>query len=263
MPVGRGDQSSLVGWAINNLPNVFPIAHPTDYNCTLISTTTMSDIETLITQIQQESTKEEFPIDIPVYQSAGLEPTYPILYAGNLKSQLCFFGRDLGKDEVYSRQPLYGAAGTLVRQGVYRTIYQTDTQNKKELEKVCDRLLLTNTVPYKPPGNKAYSAAVKKRFRPFIEQLLVLYWEGNRIITLGTEAFKWFAPYGGKKEVDDFWRRSDRYSAELNISLKATDNKGLTHQKPVTLCPLPHPSPLNRTYYAQFPTMLQERLDSK
>ena len=220
----------------------------------------MSEIETLIGKIKQEAERESFPIDIPVYKATGLESTQPILYAGNLKSQLCFFGRDLGRDEVYARQPLYGAAGTLVRQGFYVAMHQRKTEDKKELESVCQRILLTNTVPYKPPGNKAYSVAVKKRFRPFIENFLVLHWQGQQIITLGNEAFNWFTPYGGKGEVAAFFKRSDRYAAKLDVTLRATDDRGMEHLKTVTLLPLPHPSPLNQKYYAKFPQMLQERL---
>jgi uracil-DNA glycosylase len=144
----------------------------------------MSDLETLIEQVQQEAKRAEFPIDIPVYKSARLEPTQPVLYAGNLQSPLCFFGRDLGRDEVHARQPLIGAAGTLVRQGFYQAIHHQKATSKEDLQTICDRVLLTNTVPYKPPGNKAYSAEVKERFRPFIERLLVLHWQGNQIITL-------------------------------------------------------------------------------
>jgi uracil-DNA glycosylase len=221
----------------------------------------MSDLENLIKQIQIEAETEEFPIDVPVYQSAKLEPTYPILYAGNLKSQICFFARDLGKDEVFARQPLYGAAGTLVRQGVYRTIYQQEGKTKEELQKVCDRLLLTNTVPYKPPGNKAYSPQVKARFRPWIERLLVLHWQGNQILTLGNEAFEWFTPYGEKGEIKAFFQKSDRYSSKLEVTLKAIDDEGKQYQKQVSLLPLPHPSPLNQKYYALFPQMLQDRLN--
>ena len=221
----------------------------------------MPEIENLIAQIKQEAERESFPIDVPVYKAAGLESTQPILYAGNLKSQLCFFGRDLGRDEVYARQPLYGAAGTLVRQGFYWAMHQRKTEDKKELASVCQRILLTNTVPYKPPGNKAYSVAVKKRFRPFIENFLVLHWQGQQIITLGNEAFNWFTPYGRKGEVAGFFKRSDRYAAKLNVTLRATDDLGREHLKTVTLLPLPHPSPLNQKYYAKFPQMLQERLD--
>ncbi len=220
----------------------------------------MSDIANLIQAVQQEAEREDFPIDVPVYQAAKLAPTTPILYAGNLRSKLCFFGRDLGRDEVHGRQPLYGAAGTLVRQGFYWAVHKKRSNDKQILATVCDRLLLTNTVPYKPPGNKAYSMEVKHRFRPFIERLLVLHWQGHQIISLGTEAFKWFEPYGRRGEVNGFFRRGDRFESALNVTLTATDNQGLEHQKVVTLMPLPHPSPLNQRYYAKFPQMLQDRL---
>jgi uracil-DNA glycosylase family 4 len=221
----------------------------------------MSDIETLIAEIYQEAKREPFPIDIPIYQTSGKDPYQPILYTGNLKSHICFFGRDLGRDEVFAGQPLIGAAGTLVREGFYRAMYHKQAKNKQELQAICDRVLLTNTVPYKPPGNKAYATEVKERFRPFVERLLAIHWQGHQIITLGTEAFKWFAPYGGKGEVIKFFQRSDRFSAKLNITLHATDESGLQYQRPVTLLPLPHPSPLNQQYYEKFPQMLQQRLN--
>ena len=220
----------------------------------------MSDIATLIADIETEAKREEFPIDIPVYKSANLDPTYPILYAGNLQSPLCFFGRDLGRDEVHAQQPLIGAAGTLVRQGFYQVIHGKKTSNPKELQTVCDRVLLTNTVPYKPPGNKAYLVKVKKRFRPYIERLLVVHWQGNQIITLGTEALKWYAPYTEKGKLDIFFKRSDRYEAKLTVSVTATDETGTQFSKSITLLPLPHPSPLNQKYYSAFPKMLQQRL---
>ena len=220
----------------------------------------MSDIQELIERVQQEAQREEFPIDIPVYKSAKLEPTHPVLYAGNLHSPLCFFGRDLGRDEVHARQPLIGAAGTKVRQGFYEMMYGKSTNSIEELKRICDRVLLSNTVPYKPPGNKAYTVKVKERFRPFVERLLVFHWQGNQIITLGTEAFKWYAPYKEKGEIDQFFKRSDRYEAKLTVSMTATDGEGNSQQKSITLLPLPHPSPLNKRYYAIFPEMLQQRL---
>lgn len=220
----------------------------------------MADIATLIAQVKAEAEREPFPLDLPVYEAAKLAPTQPVLYAGNLKSPLCFFGRDLGRDEVHARQPLYGAAGTLVRQGFYHAMYQQKIYDKRQLEKVCDRLLLTNTVPFKPPENKAYSVQVKQRFRPFVERLLVLHWQGNQIISLGTEAFMWYEPYGRRGEVKGFFRRDDRFETSLQVTLRATDEEGLEHQKVVSLSPLPHPSPLNQRYYAKFPQMLQNRL---
>ncbi|NJO97738.1 MAG: uracil-DNA glycosylase [Pleurocapsa sp. CRU_1_2] len=221
----------------------------------------MSDLETLIAQVQQEAKRAEFPLDLPVYESAGIEPTKPILYAGNLTSSLCFFGRDLGKDEVYARQPLIGASGTMVRQGFYHAVHKNKAPSREDLDNTTiERVLLTNTVPYKPPGNKAYLTKVKNRFRPFLEQLFVFHWQGNQVITLGTEAFKWFAPYGAKGEVDDFYRSSDRFDHQLTVNLSATDSQGMSHSKAITLSPLPHPSPLNQKYYTAFPKMLQSRL---
>lgn len=222
----------------------------------------MAEITSLINQVRMEAERAEFPVDIPVYRAAKLTPTEPVLYAGNLESPLCFFGRDLGRDEVHARQPLYGAAGTLVRQGFYYGMHGKSIQDKRELEKVCQRVLLTNTVPYKPPGNKAYSVAVKNRFRPFVERLLVLHWRGDQIITLGTEAFKWFDPYGQSGEVEEFYRRQDRFERTLKVTLRAVDDQGVAHQKVVSLAPLPHPSPLNQRYYAKFPGMLQNRLQA-
>ncbi len=220
----------------------------------------MKKITNLIAQLQAEAQREEFPIDRPVYESAGLDPTAPILYGGNLASQLCIFARDLGKDEVSAQQPLYGAAGRLVRQGLYRAMFHQEPTSPGDLQMVCDRVLLTNTVPYKPPGNKAYSTAVKERFRPFLERLLVEHWQGDRIITLGNEAFQWFTPYGKKGELKEFFQRSDRYTASLELTLTATDPQGIIQPKLVTLMPLPHPSPLNQKYYAQFPLLLAARL---
>lgn len=220
----------------------------------------MPNITQLVSEIQQEAESATFPIDEPVYLTAGLKPTQPILYAGNLNSQLCFFARDLGKDEVHASQPLIGAAGKLVRSGLYRAMTQEAPTKTTDLQVILDHVLLTNTVPYKPPGNKAYSQAIKKRFRPFIERLLVLHWQGTKIITLGNEAFNWFTPYSEKGVLQEFFKKSDRYSTSIEVAMIAKDNDGNLHEKLVTLMPLPHPSPLNQKYYSQFPQLLQERL---
>lgn len=118
----------------------------------------------------------------------------PVLCAGTLNSNLCFFARDLGKDEVQAQQPLVGAAGKLVRTGVYKAIFGKEPCSPQNLSDVLDYILLANTVPYKPPGNKAYSEKVKKRFRPFIEKLLVCYWKGGWIIPLKKEALDGLPP---------------------------------------------------------------------
>jgi uracil-DNA glycosylase len=221
----------------------------------------MSTIENLIDQIQKEAQRAEFPLDIPVYESVKKEPTKPILYFGNLKSNICFFGRDLGRDEVIAGEPLIGASGILVRQGFYQAIYGENTEDKEKLQSIKDRVILTNTVPYKPPENKAYGVKIKNRFRPFLEQFFVLHWQGNQIITLGTEAFKWFQNYSTKEEFNTFWEQGDRrYQKSLQITLTATDEEGKIHKKPLSIFPLPHPSPLNQKYYTRFPAMLKYTL---
>jgi uracil-DNA glycosylase len=116
-------------------------------------------------------------------------------------------------------------------------------------------------VPYKPPGNKAYSEAVKERFRPFVAELLTVHWKGTFIITLGTEAFRWFARYAEPGVADDFWLREDRYEASLGATLTSGDDKS-TSKKSVTIAPLPHPSPLNQRWYGQFPGLLLRRLEA-
>lgn len=221
----------------------------------------MANLEILLQDIQREAERETVPIDHSVYESHGLNPTRPILYAGNLQSQICFFARDLGRDEVKAQQPLYGAAGSMVRQGFFWAMYHRYATNLRELQTVCDRLLLTNTMPYKPPGNKAYTGKIKERFRPFVAQFLVCHWGGSEIITLGTEAFKWYAPYGDPGVVEAFWQRGDRYEAQLEVTLKAIDDQGIPRERPVRLYPLPHPSPLNKRFYHKFPAMLQHRLN--
>ena len=159
----------------------------------------------LCEEIRASARREEFPIDVPVYERFKKDPFQPILYAGSLKAPVCIFGRDLGKDEVRLGQPLIGAGGKLVRQGVLRA-WQAEgsadlvSPGELELQDALRYALLTNTVPYKPPGNKAYSDPVKQRFRPLILELLTRFWTGHHIIPLGTESFRWFEPYGDLQE---------------------------------------------------------------
>ncbi len=224
----------------------------------------MQTINDLIKAIHQEALRAGFPVDEAVYRRAERDPEVPILYAGSLSAPVCVFGRDLGRDEVAAAQPLIGAGGRLVRAGVYKAAHGTPPPaSDRTLESVLDRVLLTNTVPYKPPGNKAYTGAVKERFRPFVAQLLAVYWTGgDRVITLGTEAFQWFAPYAPDRDAfDTFWRQDDRYTAAIGVTLAARAG-GQVVTRPLTLLPLPHPSPLNQRWYKQFPELLARRLDA-
>ncbi len=168
----------------------------------------MRTIEHLIEDVQREAARAPFPVDSPVYERAGRDSLVPILFAGSLDAPFCIMGRDLGKDEVAAAQPLIGAGGRLVRAGIYESANgAAPPTSDRKLESVLSQVLLTNTVPYKPPGNKAYPSAVKERFRPFVAEFLADHWRrGDRLITLGTEAFQWFAPYADDRDAfAEFW----------------------------------------------------------
>ena len=197
-------------------------------------------IEILRACITEEACRESFPLDTQVYERAGRDPSVPILYAGSLDAPVAFLGRDLGREEVIRGEPLIGAAGKLVRAGIERA--------------GLDGALLTNTVPYKPPGNKAYPARVVGRFRPFVARLLTCCWSGDLLISLGNKAFEWFKPYGD--ELGPFWAdQQRRYTDELTVMLTSDGES-----RQIRLAPLPHPSPLNTRWYKQFPELLDRRL---
>lgn len=60
----------------------------------------------------------------------------------------------------------------------------------------------------------------------------MIHWQGNQIITLGTEGFKWFENYASKEDFNEFWSQGDqRYQKSLNITIKALDEQGKIHQK--------------------------------
>ena len=173
-------------------------------------------IEELREAIRAHARRGEFPIDVPIYERFKKDPFQPILYAGSLEAPICVFGRDLGKDEVRLGQPLIGIGGKLVRQGLLRAWQAAgseDAISSGSLQEAPSHALLTNTVPYKPSGNKAYSEAVKQRFRPLLLELLTRFWTGRYIISLGTEAFRWFEPYGDPDEFRTRGRSDERFDA--------------------------------------------------
>ena len=220
----------------------------------------LRSIEELKDAVRHEALQGDFPVDLEVYQRLGKDPSIPILFGGSLKAKVCFLGRDLGKDEVGSGQPLIGAGGRMIRVGVYEGRHGAPPPREdKRIESILEDVLLTNTVPYKPPGNKAYSDAIKERFRPFIEELLVDHWQGHRLISLGTEAFQWFAPYVERNRLMLFWQSETRFEEDLSLELTAGKGKDAL-SKTITLAPLPHPSPLNRRWLPLIPELLRKRL---
>jgi uracil-DNA glycosylase len=217
-------------------------------------------VSDLIAAVRREADAAEFPIDEPVYRRAGRDPKDPILFAGSLEAPVCFVGRDLGKDEVAAGQPLIGAAGRLVRLGVQSawgasSAVEVPPASGLPLQEALAHALLANTVPYKPPGNKAYPESVRRRFRPFLERLLAEHWQGHHVITLGTEAFQWFEPYGREGEFAEQRKSDSRFESAFHCHLPRHDADG----KEIVVLPLPHPSPLNRRWYDRFPGMLADR----
>jgi uracil-DNA glycosylase len=100
---------------------------------------------------------------------------------------------------------------------------------------------------------------VKKRFHAPMRTLLLRGWHGADVITLGREAFLWFGI--GDREacaaLEAFWAREDRFEASVPARLVLDDGT----QRTLRLHPLPHPSPLNATWYKKFPALLDARLE--
>ena len=191
-------------------------------------------IEELCEEIRAIARREEIPVDVPVYERFKKDPFQPILYAGSLEAPVCIFGRDLGKDEVRLGQPLIGAGGKLVRQGLLRAWQAEGSEEVVSTSKLQDApryALLTNTVPYKPPGNKAYSEPVKERFRPLILELLTRFWTGHHIIPLGTEAFRWFEPYGDLQEFRSRGRSDERFDSVFPMPTAGSRQRTLPPHK--------------------------------
>lgn len=198
-------------------------------------------------------------VDVEVYRSFERDPLEPVIGQGDPKVAVAFFGRDPGRDEVQHQMPFIGAGGQKVRGTIYRYLYGQEMPDFEASVEVGKRFFWANTVPYKPIGNKAWSMKVKKCFQPLIADLLIKGWNGTDVITLGREAFLWFAinqPREVKQQLEAFWARDDRFESSTSVLVTALDGT----QRELRLHPLPHPSPLNATWYKRFPELLAARL---
>lgn len=198
-------------------------------------------------------------LDSEVYRQFDRDPLAPIVGLGPKNARLAVFGRDPGKKEVEVGLPFVGAGGQKVREALYLHRHGQSLPDFEASLTVGDDLFWINTVPYKPLGNKAWSMAAKRRFQPLVAALLTGQWDGDRVLTLGREAFLWFG-IGQSREVRDaleaFWSREDRFSAthETELTLETGESKRFI------LAPLPHPSPLNQRWFKRFPELLAQRL---
>lgn len=198
-------------------------------------------------------------VDLAAYEASGRDPLEPVIGTGEADLPIAIFGRDPGRDEVQHQLPFIGAGGQKVRGTLYRYLYAREMPDFAASLEVGRRFFWANTVPYKPLGNKAWSMAVKRRFQPLIADLLIRGWNGVEVITLGREAFLWFAinqPREVKQRLEAFWAREDRFETTVTVTLSALDGT----RRELRLHPLPHPSPLNATWYKRFPGLLAARL---
>lgn len=198
-------------------------------------------------------------IDTATYARFGKDPLDPIIGLGDPDAPLGFFGRDPGRDEVRYGEPFIGSGGQIVRKVLYRHLHGQDMPDFDASCQLGRDFFWINTVPYKPVGNKAWSMKVKKRFHPLMRRLLIESWHGRDIITLGREAFLWFGidqPQKQRQRLEAFWAREDRFETHLDVELQADDGAA----RSFTLHPLPHPSPLNQTWFKRFPGLLEQRL---
>ncbi len=199
-------------------------------------------------------------IDLPTYREFGKDPFEPIIGLGPRDAPVGFLGRDPGKQEVKWGEPFIGSGGQKVRQGLHLAMHGEPLPDFEASREVGRHVFWANTVPYKPTGNKAWSMAVKKRFQPLMAELLITHWQGREVITLGREAFLWFGinqPREVRQALDAFWRREDRFEAIHTTTLVLEDGRDATFE----LAPLPHPSPLNQTWFKRFSELLKSRLE--
>ncbi len=198
-------------------------------------------------------------LDADVYRAASRDPLYPLLYGGNPAAPIGFYGRDPGKEEIRAGEPLIGAAGKRVRAGIFRHYHGGEPRLPEDFKQTSEDAFYANTVPYKQVANKAWGLKVTARFSELISSVLIDVWKGNELITLGNEAFHWFKLAGEKvaNKIDAHWKLEDRYERSLQLELTSAVSGS---RKLITLYPLPHPSPLNQTWYSKFPALIDARL---
>lgn len=198
-------------------------------------------------------------IDVGVYRQYDKDPLAPVIGLGDANLRIALFGRDPGREEVRHGEPFIGTGGQKVRQALYQHLHGVPLPDFAASVTVGRAFFWANTVPYKPVGNKAWPMAVKKRFQPLMAELLAMHWHGTDIITLGREAFLWFGIGQPKVERDRllaFWQSANRFQSSVSVDVGAPGQA----QRAVRLHPLPHPSPLNATWFKRFPDLLGARL---
>ncbi len=196
-------------------------------------------------------------IDHEVYASAARDPLEPVLGEGSSSCRVAVFGRDPGRHEVIWGQPFVGVGGQKVRAGLYRALHGEELPDFEASLAVGSSVFWANTVPYKPVGNVVWSPAVRRAFRPWVQDLLACAWQGTDVLAFGNEAIAWFAHDKAEAQrIREHMARPDRYASAFEAVLWGQGGE----RRAVRIHPLPHPSPLNATWAPHFPGLLAERL---
>jgi uracil-DNA glycosylase len=206
----------------------------------------------------RELARQTSGIDLEAYARYDKDPLLPILWPVPCAARVGIFGRDPGRDEIQHGEPFIGAGGQIVRRVLHQHLHGRPPPDFAAARAVGRHLFWANTVPYKPLGNKAWSMQVKQRFQPLVSRLLLEGWQGEQLITLGREAFLWFGIGQARAErerLEAFWGSEPRFAQSIDVLLR---RDGV--ERRLQLHPLPHPSPLNATWYRRFPELLAARL---
>ncbi|MDR9454862.1 MAG: uracil-DNA glycosylase family protein [Spiribacter sp.] len=213
-------------------------------------------------QARFEAAAHQLPgLDHAVYEQAQRDPRSPIFGLGAHDAAIAFFGRDPGRDEVHAGVPFIGAGGRQVRRVLHQRQHGDELTDRAAAIAAGEPYFWANTVPYKPLGNKAWSMAIKRQFQPLVATVLHHCWSGSQVITLGREAFFWFGigqTPDMRARLEAHWADPQRFETSLAISHAGPDGVART----LALHPLPHPSPLNATWFKRFPGLLAARLET-
>ena len=199
-------------------------------------------------------------IDTYVYAEHGKDPLEPIIGMGDRRCRLAIMGRDPGRHEVEYGEPFIGAGGQIVRRALFDAMHPEDDAvfDFPASRAVGAHVFWANTVPYKPIGNKAWGVRCKRRFYPLMADVLLDGWDGSDLIALGRDAVMWFGLTDKPQlaRLKAFWEQEDRYRTHVDVTLTGTAGQS----RDIRVHPVPHPSPLNATWYRQVPDILASRL---
>lgn len=104
-----------------------------------------------------------------------LTATQPVIGYGDTTSPVVFIGEAPGEEEDLAGKPFVGKAGKLL----------TAILDSIDIDR--EKIYITNTVPWRPPGNRVPTSTEINFFKPFIHQLLKII-KPKVIVTLGGTA---------------------------------------------------------------------------